>query len=85
MPPAWPANGEIPTIFEDGQQRRDFVHVGDVAAAFRLALERQDAAGAVINIGSGRVYRIARVAELLAEAMAQPQVKPEIMGRARSG
>ncbi|MFD1912761.1 NAD-dependent epimerase/dehydratase family protein [Halodurantibacterium flavum] len=84
------ANGQSPMIFEDGEQRRDFVHVRDVARAFRLALERPEAAGAVINIGSGNAYSIAEVARLLATEMARaglaPEVlNPEILHKARSG
>ncbi|ABA79692.1 NAD-dependent epimerase/dehydratase family protein [Rhodobacter sphaeroides] len=79
------ANGERPTIFEDGEQKRDFVHVRDVARAFRLALETPDAAGEVINVGSGAAYTIAGVARLLAEAMGRPELTPEILDRARSG
>jgi dTDP-L-rhamnose 4-epimerase len=79
------ANGQRPTIFEDGEQKRDFVHVRDVARAFRLALEKPDAAGEVINIGSGQAYTIAAVAQLLAEAMNLPELAPEILGKARSG
>ena len=79
------ANGQAPTIFEDGQQRRDFVHVRDVARAFHLAMERPGLTGQVINIGSGRSYRIADVAHMLAEAMGSPLILPEILGRARSG
>ncbi len=79
------ANGERPTIFEDGRQRRDFVHVRDVARAFRLALEQRSAVGHVINIGSGRSYSVTEVAELLADAMGLPQVEPEILEKARAG
>ncbi|MCQ8782978.1 NAD-dependent epimerase/dehydratase family protein [Mangrovibrevibacter kandeliae] len=78
-------NGQAPTIFEDGQQRRDFVHVRDVARAFRLAMERPEAVGEVINIGSGRIYPISKVASLLAAAMGTPEIAPEILGKARSG
>ncbi len=78
-------NGQQPTIFEDGRQKRDFVHVRDVARAFRLALEQQSAAGHVINIGSGNAYAIADIATMLAGAMGVPQLGPEIMGKARSG
>ncbi|TWB48453.1 dTDP-L-rhamnose 4-epimerase [Rhizobium sp. ERR 922] len=79
------ANGQPPMIFEDGNQRRDFVHVRDVARAFRLALERKPAAGHVINIGSGQAYTIAQVAMLLAAAMGTPELAPEITGKSRSG
>jgi dTDP-L-rhamnose 4-epimerase len=79
------AKGERPTVFEDGAQRRDFVHVEDVARAFRLAWEAPEAAGEVFNIGSGRAYAIAEVAELLAAEMGRPDLPPEILGRARAG
>ena len=79
------ANGQRPLVFEDGRQRRDFVHVKDVARAFCLAMERPAAAGHVINVGSGQAYSIAEVATLLAEAMDVPHLEPEILNRARSG
>ncbi|MBT9370884.1 NAD-dependent epimerase/dehydratase family protein [Rhizobium sp. CSW-27] len=79
------ANHQPPMIFEDGNQRRDFVHVRDVARAFRLALEKPAASGHVINIGSGRAYAIKDVASLLADAMGLPEIMPDIMNKARSG
>lgn len=79
------ASGERPTIFEDGEQQRDFVHVEDVARAFRLALETPGIGGEVFNIGSGQAYSIARVAELLAAEMDRPDLEPEILGRSRAG
>jgi dTDP-L-rhamnose 4-epimerase len=78
-------NGQPPMIFEDGQQQRDFVHVADVAQAFRLAMERPAVAGEIFNIGSGRAYTIERVAMLLAEAMECPQLRPLLLGKARAG
>ena len=78
-------HGHAPTVFEDGNQKRDFVHVRDVARAFRLAMETEAAAGQVLNVGSGHAYAIAGVAEMLARAMDLPQLGPEILGKARSG
>ncbi|WP_027134575.1 NAD-dependent epimerase/dehydratase family protein [Geminicoccus roseus] len=76
---------QAPMVFEDGQQKRDFVHVRDVARAFRLAMESTTAAGHVINVGSGRAYTIAHVAEILADAMGVPELKPQLLGKARAG
>lgn len=78
-------NGRPPLVFEDGRQRRDFVHVGDVARAFVAALEHPEAAGKVYNIGSGEHRTIAEVGKLLGEAMGRRSIAPEITGKGRSG
>ena len=46
-------NDEAPLIYEDGEQRRDFVSVHDVVRALLLAAERDDAVGHALNVGSG--------------------------------
>jgi dTDP-L-rhamnose 4-epimerase len=79
------SNGQPPMIFEDGQQRRDFVHVRDVARAFLLALDRPEAYGEVFNIGSGEDRTVEEVALLQAASMGRPDLRPEITGQARAG
>ena len=78
-------NGQKPMIFEDGEQRRDFVHVSDVARAFADALELPQAAGGTFNIGSGHDRSVTEVAEKLAQAMGRNSIEPEIVGKARTG
>lgn len=78
-------NRRRPIIFEDGRQRRDFVHVGDVSRAFLLALDHPAAPGNVYNVGSGEHRTICDVAELLATAMGCSEIEPEITGKARAG
>jgi dTDP-L-rhamnose 4-epimerase len=46
------------TIYEDGRQTRDFVHIDDVVDANMLALERDEANGEAFNVGSGSVTTI---------------------------
>ena len=77
-------NGKPPLIFEDGEQRRDFVHVHDVARAFRLALDSNAAVGHAINVGSGASVTIREVALRLASALGV-EIAPVTTGRYRVG
>jgi dTDP-L-rhamnose 4-epimerase len=77
-------NGAPPIIFEDGHQRRDFVHVRDVANAFVLALEHPRAGGGIYNIASGEHRSVRDVARDLAKAM-NLSIQPVISGKARTG
>jgi len=78
-------NGQRPLVFEDGEQRRDFVHVGDVARAFCDALVHPDANGQVFNIGSGVDRSVRDVARSIARALHRNDLEPEITGKARIG
>jgi dTDP-L-rhamnose 4-epimerase len=75
------AAGDAPRVFEDGGQRRDFVHVRDVARANVLALER-DVPGA-FNIASGTPRTVLDMAEALARAVGGPA--PVVTGEWRAG
>jgi dTDP-L-rhamnose 4-epimerase len=77
-------NGRAPLVFEDGLQRRDFVHARDVATAFRLALEIDGAVGGVFNIGSGSAITIREVAERMARVL-ERDLRPRITGDYRVG
>ena len=78
-------NKRPPMIFEDGEQRRDFVAVQDVARACRLALTTDEAAGQVLNIGSGQSSTVIEIAEQLAKVTGNTGVEPEITGKYRIG
>ncbi|MFI7409500.1 NAD-dependent epimerase/dehydratase family protein [Streptomyces sp. NPDC049627] len=82
------ARGEAPRVFEDGRQRRDFVHVRDVAAANVAALEATSSAlpeGALTayNTGSGAPHTVGEMAHALAEAYGGPE--PVVTGEYRLG
>lgn len=76
-------NEQPPLIFEDGLQRRDFVHVQDVARAFVAAVE-QPVPGEAINIGSGDAVSVAEIAEILSLQM-KKNIPPRILGKYRRG
>jgi dTDP-L-rhamnose 4-epimerase len=78
-------NDNPPAIFEDGLQRRDFVHVRDVARACSLALEVDAAAGHVFNVGSGRQFSVLEIAERTAAVLGKHGIEPEITGQYRVG
>jgi dTDP-L-rhamnose 4-epimerase len=78
-------NDRPPMVYEDGNQRRDFVHVTDVARACRLALETPAAAGQVINVGSGQSRTVVEVAQVLAGATGKRHLSPHVVGKYRAG
>lgn len=75
--------GEAPAVFEDGAQRRDFVHVRDVAAATVIACEKYVSGVRAFNVGSGTPRTVGEMAFALAEALKGPN--PVVTGRYRLG
>ena len=57
------------TIFGDGMQRRDFIHVSDVVSAnLKLTSLEFDGWGDVFNIGYGKNYSIQEIADFISNA-----------------
>lgn len=79
--------GEAPRVFEDGRQRRDFVHVTDVAGANLAAVGALSAQASgtarAFNVGSGTVTTVGEVAAGLARVMDGPE--PVVTGEYRLG
>ncbi len=74
--------GDAPRVFEDGGQRRDFVHVRDIAAANVLALTNEAPASGALNICSGVAHTILEMAEALRPDGAPA---PQVVGGYRLG
>ena len=76
--------GEAPQVFEDGGQRRDLVHVRDVARANVAALGGGEPGSLrAFNVGSGTPRTIGELAGALADATGGP--RPVVTGRFRMG
>jgi dTDP-L-rhamnose 4-epimerase len=75
--------GEAPKVFEDGRQRRDFVHVRDVAAATVQACEKHVSGVRAFNVGSGTPRTVGEMATALADVMKGPA--PVVTGQYRLG
>jgi dTDP-L-rhamnose 4-epimerase len=78
-------NRRPPLVFEDGHQRRDFVHVKDIARACQLALETETGIGQVFNVGSGQSRSILSVGRDLAAVMGREDLAPQVTGKYRAG
>ena len=75
--------GDVPRVFEDGGQMRDFVHVDDIAAANVAAINAKLDGFAPANVCSGRPISILEVANELCEA--RGDAAPVVTGQYRSG
>jgi dTDP-L-rhamnose 4-epimerase len=77
-------NGQPPLVFEDGEQKRDFVSVHDIVQALLLSAEEEAAVGKAFNVGSGRAVTVLEVASTLAGVLGT-DVEAQVVGKYRVG
>jgi len=78
-------NGQTPTLFEDGEQSRDFVHVSDIVQANLLALETDRADYEALNVGTGQPTTVRGVADAILGALDRTDLTPCVLGTFREG
>jgi dTDP-L-rhamnose 4-epimerase len=79
------AAGAAPRVFEDGAQRRDFIHVRDVALANVAALTSAEPVTGAFNVASGCPRSVGEMAHALADAAGPDAPRPLITGEYRLG
>ena len=77
-------NDQPPLVFEDGEQRRDFVHVQDVAEAFAVVLDSDRPVWDAFNVGSGKPITVTEMARVLARLL-HKNIAPQIINKYRVG
>jgi dTDP-L-rhamnose 4-epimerase len=77
-------NGQPPLVFEDGEQKRDFVSVHDVVQALLLSAQEEAAVGKAFNVGSGRAVTVREVAQTLAGVLGS-DLEAQVVGKYRVG
>jgi dTDP-L-rhamnose 4-epimerase len=78
------AAGLPPTVFEDGAQTRDFIHVDDVARANLLALTAPDPYDGPLNVASGHPLTVLEMARAVSDGTGSGLV-PVVTGEFRPG
>ena len=78
-------NGLPPMAYEDGQQLRDYVYVGDVAKANLLAMETNSADYQSLNVGGNQTTTVLEYAQLLLDLCGRNTIEPELRGEFRFG
>jgi len=76
---------QAPSVFEDGGQTRDFVHVRDVARANVAALSAAHIESGAFNVASGTPHTVGDMANALAEGFRSEAPAPLVTGRWRLG
>lgn len=77
-------NDQPPLVFEDGEQMRDFVHVGDVADAFTTVLTSEVDVWDAYNVGSGKPISVNGMARKLARLL-RKNIAPQVLNKYRVG
>jgi UDP-glucose 4-epimerase len=64
-----------PIIYGDGEQTRDFIYIEDVVEANMLALSSKNAAGEVLNIGTGKKISLNKMVAVLKDITDKKNLK----------
>jgi dTDP-L-rhamnose 4-epimerase len=79
-------NGAPPVVYEDGKQLRDYVWVGDVAAANVLCMERSEADFRAFNVGGGKAISVLEFANVVLKVADETgKLRPSVRGDFRYG
>ncbi len=76
-------NGKRPTVYGDGYQSRDFVHVDDVVTANLLAASAENVSEEVFNIASGASITLNQLVNILNQVLGtqmKARYEPERIG-----
>ena len=76
---------KAPTIYEDGEQKRDFINIHDVVDANILVMGKDEANYNVFCVGGGHPYTVKEFADIVAKVHGKEQIKPNIPGEFRVG
>jgi dTDP-L-rhamnose 4-epimerase len=74
-----------PTIYEDGQQIRDYVNVHDVVDANLAVLHTEKADYEMFHVGGGKPYTVSRFAQVVSEVFGKKDYQPRPSGKYRVG
>jgi len=77
--------GEAPLVFEDGGQRRDFIHVHDIARANALALAAVPETTGAFNVATGAPHTVLEMARALVDGFGSSAAAPVVTGGFRLG
>jgi dTDP-L-rhamnose 4-epimerase len=78
-------SGRAPRVCEDGLQRRDFVHVRDVARANVLALTADRLLSGAFNVATGEPHTVGEMAAALSAESGPDAPRPVVTGVVRPG
>lgn len=73
-----------PTIFEDGNQIRDYINIKDVVNANLLVLEKNEIDYQIYNVGGGKAFTVKQFYNSVAKIF-RKDIKPKIPGEYRYG
>jgi UDP-glucose 4-epimerase len=76
------AAGEPVTIFDDGEQSRDFTYVDNVVAANLLAADADGASGRIFNVSAGAPVTVNELAETIGRLLDKPVERRYLPARA---